>query len=594
MPEHLPHLVVPVQLVAVQPHPLAHEEGVVVYVLAALDLKALQQLLHAEIQHPVQPLEEDVQIPPGLDGQPGQVDGGEGQIAPAVADLPAGIVHVADDPGAAPHVGDLGLGMAGPVVLQVEGRVEEGEIGEQPLGGAPHGKLEQVVIRLAGVVVDPLLDPEDLDGEDGGLSVPQAGLGGQHDVLHHHAPLGGGVHAVVDGGEGGLGPGPGVHSVQVVDQGLHSLIGGPVGLLHRPLVGEGLGLLHLLRRAEGGNQRGPLGGEVVSAVLQGGRQPGVGFELRHKGLQLPLRVLPALQQHEGPGQVLAVHPREGLAHAVGHAVVEVDHALAAVLVVLVGLDGDAAQGGVGGDVVGLPQGAVASGEAPLEQLFDVDLAAGGGEGEEVQIVDVDVPLPVCPGMVGVEHKHVVELLGPLRAELEHAPHGRIPVDVGVLPLDVGVLGLGEGDVLIGLHQPGVHLPGAAALLPVEDVGLGGLHIAVVHEHPLHQILNVLHIGLGLPLHLQDGEHLVGQLSGLLPPSGLVGGVERLLNGAGDLLLVELGQAAVPLADLCQCHGCPPPSSFMKKANTGKDTPSRLGTTSCVLMFLTSPMIPYLG
>ena len=65
--------------------------------------------------------------------------------------------------------------MAGPVVLQVEGRVEEGEIGEQPLGGAPHGKLEQVVIRLAGVVVDPLLDPEDLDGEDGGLSVPQAG-----------------------------------------------------------------------------------------------------------------------------------------------------------------------------------------------------------------------------------------------------------------------------------------------------------------------------------------------------------------------------------------------------------------------------------
>ena len=31
------------------------------------------------------------------------------------------------------------------------------------------------------------------------LSPAQAGLGGQHDVLHHHAPLGGGVHAVVDG-----------------------------------------------------------------------------------------------------------------------------------------------------------------------------------------------------------------------------------------------------------------------------------------------------------------------------------------------------------------------------------------------------------
>ena len=127
-----------------------------------------------------------------------------------------------------------------------------------------------------------------------------------------------------------------------MDQGLHGLVGGPVGLRHRPLVGDGLGPLHLLRRAEGGAQGRPLGGGVIPPVLQGGRQPGVGLELRHKGLQLPLRVLPALQQHEGPGQVLAVHPREGLAHAVGHAVVEVDHALAAVLVVLVGLDGDAA------------------------------------------------------------------------------------------------------------------------------------------------------------------------------------------------------------------------------------------------------------
>ena len=552
--EHLPHLVLPVQLVAVQPHPLAHEEGVVVHVLAALDLKSLQQLIHAQIQHPVQALEEGVQIPPGLDGQPGQVDGGEAQVAPAVADLPAGVVHVADDPGAAAHVGDLRLRMAGLVVLEVKGRVDEGEVGEQPLGGAPHGQLEQVVVGLAGVVVDALLHPEDLDGEDGGLAAAQAGLGGQHHVLHHHAALGGGVHAVVDGGEGGLGPGPGVHGVQVVDQGLHGLVGGPVGLLHRPLVGEPLGLLNLFLGAEGGHQNGPLGGEVVPAVLQGGGQAGVLLNARHDALQLLLGILPVLQQHEGPGQVLAVHPAEGLAHAVGHAVVEVDHALAAVLVVLVGLDGDAAQGGVGGDVVGLPQGAVAGGEAAGEQLFDVDLAAGGGEGQKVQIVDVDVPLPVGAGVVGVEDEHIVELLGALGAELEHGAHGGVAVDVGVLPLDVGVLGLGEGDVLVGLHQAGIHLPGAAALLPVEDIGLGGLDIAVVHEHPFHQILDMLHAGLTLPLHLQDGEHLVGQLAGHVLLPRLVGGGKGLVDGGGDFLLVEVGQPAVPLADLGQCHG----------------------------------------
>ena len=40
------------------------------------------------------------------------------------------------------------------------------------------------------------------------------------------------------------------------------------------------------------------------------------------------------------------------------------------LVVLVGLDGDAGQGGVGGDIVGLPQIAVACGEPALEQLLN--------------------------------------------------------------------------------------------------------------------------------------------------------------------------------------------------------------------------------
>ena len=229
VPEHLPHLVVPVQLVAVQPHPLAHEEGVVVYVLAALDLKALQQLLHAEIQHPVQPLEEDVQIPPGLDGQPGQVDGGEGQVAPAVADLPAGIVHVADDPGTAAHIGDFGLRVAGPVVLQVEGRVEEGKIGEQPLGAYPAGQLEQIIVGLSGIIVDAFLYLKDMNGENRSFSIAQAGFCGKQNIPNHHAALGSGIHAVINGAERDLSARPGMHSVQVVDESLHRLVGRPVG-----------------------------------------------------------------------------------------------------------------------------------------------------------------------------------------------------------------------------------------------------------------------------------------------------------------------------------------------------------------------------
>jgi len=48
--------------------------------------------------------------------------------------------------------------MAGLVVLQIEGRVDEAEVGEQALGRYAAGQLEEVVVGIAGVVGDGLLD----------------------------------------------------------------------------------------------------------------------------------------------------------------------------------------------------------------------------------------------------------------------------------------------------------------------------------------------------------------------------------------------------------------------------------------------------
>ena len=500
--QDLTDLVVPLQLLGVDPHALAHQEGCVLHTLAALELEALQQLLDAQVDGVVQALEEEVQVTLGLDAQAGQVQGGEGQVAAAVADLTGGIVHVADDTGAAAHVGDLGLRTTFLVVLQVEGGILEGEVGEQPLGAAAHSQLEQVIVGFAGVVVDAILHTEDLDGEDGGLAVAQASLGGEHDVLHDHAALGAGVHAVVDGGEGGLGTCTGVHGVQVVDQSLHGLVGGPVGLLHSPVVGEllalaGGGFVH----AVGLHQVGQLCGVEVLAVLQLGIQAGLGLQLLDVLLDLGVQVLLAGQEHQGTGQVLAVDALEGLAHAHSHAVVEVHDGLAAVLVVLVGLDGDAGQSGIGGDVVGLTEGAVAGGETAVKELDQVDLGAGGGaHGGEVHVVDVDVAVLVGHCVLGLHDEHLVELLGTFTAVLEHGAHGSVAVDVGVFPLDVAVLGGREGDVLIDLHEAGVHLSGPAALGAVQDVGLGSLDVAVVHEDPFHDVLDVLHVGAGAALY----------------------------------------------------------------------------------------------
>ena len=157
------------------------------------------------------------------------------------------------------------------------------------------------------------------------------------------------------------------------------------------------------------------------------------------------------------------------------------------------------------------------------------------------------------GMLRLEDEHLVELLRPLGAVLEHGAHSGVAVDVGVFPLDVGVDGVGERDVLIGLHQAGVHLPGPAALVAVEDVGLGGLDKAVVHQHPLHDILDVFHIRSCYALHLQHSDHLVGQRPGHVLLAGLVGCFEGFGNGSGNFILVKLHQASITFFQLFNRH-----------------------------------------
>ena len=180
-------------------------------------------------------------------------------------------------------------------------------------------------------------------------------------------------------------------------------------------------------------------------------------------------------------------------------------------------------------------------------------------------MDVDVALSMGPGVLRLEHKHIVELFGPLGPKLEHGAHGGIAVDVGVFPLQIRLPGGSKGDVLVNLHQPRVHLPGLATLVPVQDVGLSGLDISVIHQHPLHQVLDVLHIRLPVSLQLQDRDHLVGQLVSGLSIARLVGGVKGLADRACNLLLVKGRHPSVPLADAGHGHREHPPLCHRKNA-----------------------------
>ena len=503
----------------------------------------MQQLAEHQVDLIVQQLEEAVQIALGLDAQAGQVDGREAEVAAAAGHLAVGVVHVAQHAGAATHVGHFAVVVTGLVVLQVERRIQEAEIGEQTHGRGLDGHLEQVVVGVAFVVVDAFLDLEDLHREDGGLAAAQTGLGGQQQVAHHHAALGGGVGAVVDGAEGHLRTGAGIHGIQVVHEGFHGLIGAAVGDAQGFLGGVGMGGTHQIALVLGHQAFHALAQFVHIGHADGGHHGQQDLLAEFFGLG---GIHAGPDAHEG-GEGVAIFLAEGLGHAAGHGVIEVRHALAAVHLVLVGLDGDTGQGGIALDGIGLAQMAVTGGEPVAEQRDQVDLATGLGEHVEILVMDMDVTVDVRGRGVLGQDVVVGEILGPFGTVLEHGAHGRIAVDVGVLALDVFFDGGRVGQGLVDLHQVRFRVAPLGVLGAVQDVGLGGLGVIVLDQGLFHHVLDLFHMTevLGFELaadlfgdeqEIRGGHVLAGRLV------GLGNGIENLDGIKGDLGPVPLDDA----------------------------------------------------
>ena len=555
--EHFAHLVVPAQLLAVHPNALAHQERIIAHLLARLNLKAFVELLKHQIHPLVQRLEEQLDVALALNGDARQVDRREGQVAAAVADLARRVVHVANHAGAAAHVGDFRLVVAGLVILEVERRIHKRKIREEALGAHANRQPEQVVVRVAGVVAHALLDAENLNRENRRFAVAQSALRRQQQVAHHHARLRRGIHAVVDGGERRLRARAGVHRVQVVDERLHRLIGAALRLAVAAL---GCVVQHALDGRLVRHRRQALAQRVVKFLVRLERRgrARLGANLADDGLCLVVGRVVIQQQIQRGAERAAVFLDVGFGHAGRHVVIKAGDGLTAVLIVLVALDGNAGQRGIAADVLRLAQHAVAGRKTALEQLRQVDLGAGRRQRQEVEVVDVDVALAVRARVLRVEHVHVVKLLGALRAVLEHRAHRGIAVDVRVLALHIGFGGVLERDVLQNVHQAGFRLAGAAALRAIEDVCLRRLGVALGNQHALHLILNILDGGrfvVLLRVHLA-GDNL-RQAVGLVLSLSALRGHKRAVDGGGNFGLVVGHEPPVALFDVLRhIHSLP--------------------------------------
>ncbi len=416
--QKLRHGIVAAQLFRIDPHALAHQEGIIIGLLTALDLETVQKLLNTQVDALVQDLVKFLDIALGLNADARQVYGGKAQVSPAAGCFPLSVVDVAHDSGAAAHIGNFGIVISGLVILQVEGRVNKAEIGEQPLGGNPHGQLEQVVVGVTLVVVDTLLYLEDLHRENGGLPVSQAVLCGQQQVPNDHSALLGGVGTVIQRREGNLGARSGIHGVQIVHQSLHGLEGSVVSLPPGGLPGitravEGLFRCDLLK-AVFLLMPGQILGKFLPVFL--GLVHGNGMAQlflcrsdQSLGVLIGHSVVHPEEFDKGLEILLAI----GLIHTLSHGVIEDRHALAAMHLILVCLNGDTGQGGIAADIVWLPQIAVTGGKTAFEQLDQVDLAAGFRQRVKILIVNVDIPINIGSGDLRRDHVFFIEALGAL-------------------------------------------------------------------------------------------------------------------------------------------------------------------------------------
>jgi hypothetical protein len=221
----------------------------------------------------------------------------------------------------------------------------------------------------------------------------------------------------------------------------------------------------------------------------------------------------------------------GFFHEGGHVAVEEAEGLAAVHVVLGGLEDDGGKGGGGGGPFRRTDEAVAVVEAVGEEFAERDLDAGEGFTVEVEVVDVDVAALVGGGHVfGDEAVEVVGFAGGA-GDLEHFGGGGVG--------DVGVFAVGfDEDFADGVHEVGFGVADAGALVAVEYVGFGGAGVAFFDEYFFDGVLDVFDAEEAAVVFLFEVfEDIEGELDG----HGFVGaanGFGCFEDGFGDFCFVE--------------------------------------------------------
>ncbi len=181
------------------------------------------------------------------------------------------------------------------------------------------------------------------------------------------------------------------------------------------------------------------------------------------------------------------------------------------------------------------------------EIMDVEISLAMSIGD---VVRVDLVQPVVAGDVGRDV--VVQTL-------QGVAHVGVLVDPPIL---LGEVGIHRFDRFLdkgsGFTQRGM-------LLTVEDVGLGGLGMAILDEDLFDQVLDVLdgRYATVLVNDLEDSYDLATD-PGDLFHVGTANGLDRLLNGRNDLFFFKCYKSPIPFANEFQHRALPQNKKYPKK------------------------------
>ena len=210
--------IINIKLLGINPDALGHQERVIADLTCCLNFKTVQKLTDDQIHHIIQLLIKYLEITVGLNAQTGKIDGGKTQITPTESDLSVRIIMIAQNSGTTAHVSNFCIRIAFFIVSKVKRCINETEIRKQSLGGSCDSQLEQIIIRIVHIVIDPFFYLENLHRENRSFACPQSVHGGIQKIAYDHTAFRRGVCSIINGRERHLGSGSGMHGIQIMNQ----------------------------------------------------------------------------------------------------------------------------------------------------------------------------------------------------------------------------------------------------------------------------------------------------------------------------------------------------------------------------------------